>query len=115
MGRLPTLQHFPLNGLCELIGMEFYRIRISAPKFATEPPGVLVPATHRADRGSAPAFIRAAVKTERTHAGLRRKGNEPGPCEGRATWTEIEDLPEELGSNLENSRITAERARRIVK
>src|SRR5260370_558061 len=27
----------PLNGLCGLIGMEFYPIRMPAPKFATEP------------------------------------------------------------------------------
>src|SRR5260370_41895607 len=27
----------PLNGLCRLIGMEFYPIRMPAPKFATEP------------------------------------------------------------------------------
>jgi hypothetical protein len=31
----------PLNGLCELIGMEFYPIRMPAPKFATEPSGAL--------------------------------------------------------------------------
>src|SRR5271169_2890042 len=29
----------PLNGLCKLIGMEFYPIRMPAPKFATEPDG----------------------------------------------------------------------------
>jgi hypothetical protein len=28
----------PLNGLCKLIGMEFYPIRMPAPKFATERP-----------------------------------------------------------------------------
>src|SRR5260370_1581120 len=27
----------PLNALCGLIGMDFYLIRMSAPKFATEP------------------------------------------------------------------------------
>src|SRR5260370_34037277 len=27
----------PLNGLCELIGMDFYPIRMPAPKFATKP------------------------------------------------------------------------------
>src|SRR5260370_33004082 len=27
----------PLNGLCGLIGMDFYPIRLPAPKFATEP------------------------------------------------------------------------------
>src|SRR5260370_20893308 len=30
----------PLNGLCKLIGMEFYPIRMPAPKFATEPGGL---------------------------------------------------------------------------
>jgi hypothetical protein len=29
-----------LNGLCKLIGMEFYPIRMPTPKFATEPFGV---------------------------------------------------------------------------
>jgi hypothetical protein len=27
----------PLNGLCKLIGMEFYPMKMPAPKFATEP------------------------------------------------------------------------------
>src|SRR5260370_15824112 len=27
----------PLNGLCKLIGMEYYPIRMPAPNFATEP------------------------------------------------------------------------------
>ena len=31
----------PLNGLCRLIGMEFYPIRMPAPKFATEPVNIL--------------------------------------------------------------------------
>src|SRR5713226_3928072 len=31
----------PLNGLCGLIGMDFYPIRLPAPKFATEPSAVI--------------------------------------------------------------------------
>src|SRR5260370_37069108 len=43
----------PLNGLCGLIGMDFYPIRLPAPKFATEPRVPPAEAIHRGYTGLA--------------------------------------------------------------
>src|SRR5580698_2354903 len=51
----------PLNGLCGLIGMDFYPTRMPAPKFATEPKGSDVSSRKPADATTSEDHPEAAV------------------------------------------------------